>query len=425
MNMTRTVRALCLAVLAMVGLSAQSAGQTMRVHFIDVGQGAATLVEFPCAAMLIDTGGERNPEFNGTDELMHYLDTFFALRPDLHNTLHSLVLTHPHSDHTQGVQAVISKYKVLNALTNGLETGSGRLGQIALQRKVAEAEETPTPDDDIGYQAIWQRDIPKDTGLTNAVIDPISCTDIDPRITALWGQVDHSLDWTTKQLGNGNNHSVAIRVDFGKASLLIAGDLEDTAMPSMIAHYQGSKLLDVDVMTVNHHGSHNGTTDAWLRATTPDYAVIEMGSPERQRPWTAWAYGHPRKDAVERLQRLVAASRPETNVSVASKVKTFVPFKLTRAIYGTGWDGTVILEADTDGRWRPFDEVHGPALLNLNTATVDELIKLPMIGHVRAAAIVQYRNDNGPFQSVDDLSKIQKIKAGTISALRHLVTTGN
>ena len=36
----------------------------MRAHFIDVGQGDATLLEFPCAAVLIDTGGEQNGEFD-------------------------------------------------------------------------------------------------------------------------------------------------------------------------------------------------------------------------------------------------------------------------------------------------------------------------------------------------------------------------
>lgn len=34
---------------------------TMRVHFIDVGQGAATLIQFPCGSVLVDTGGERYP----------------------------------------------------------------------------------------------------------------------------------------------------------------------------------------------------------------------------------------------------------------------------------------------------------------------------------------------------------------------------
>src|SRR5258708_4434000 len=95
--------------------------QTMRAHFIDVGQGAATLIEFPCPAILIDTGGESNGEFDSTPALMDYLDTFFRRRTDLGSTFASIILTHPHIDHTRGVPDVIGKYKILNAVTNGLE----------------------------------------------------------------------------------------------------------------------------------------------------------------------------------------------------------------------------------------------------------------------------------------------------------------
>src|SRR5262245_63399116 len=97
----------CLVVVAaacvLFDVSVSGAPDAMRVHVIDVGQGAATLVEFPCAAILIDTGGERFPadpwltaQFDSTARLMSYLRKFFAGRPDLKNQLALLVLTHPH-----------------------------------------------------------------------------------------------------------------------------------------------------------------------------------------------------------------------------------------------------------------------------------------------------------------------------------------
>src|SRR5262249_30129074 len=155
--------------------------QTMRVHVIDVGQGAATLVEFPCAAMLIDTGGESNGDFNSTDELTQYLDDFFSRRSDLNRTLHSLVLTHPHIDHTRGVPSVLRQYRVLNAVTNGSTArASGSSQQIALQNKAAAGEETQDTSDDIGFFAATAGAIPRDRGVTNSVIDPISCPTVDP-----------------------------------------------------------------------------------------------------------------------------------------------------------------------------------------------------------------------------------------------------
>src|SRR4051794_32378866 len=56
----------------------------MRAHFIDVGQGASTLLEFPCGAILIDTGGQDD---DSSVALGRYLTEFFRRRPDLSNTL--------------------------------------------------------------------------------------------------------------------------------------------------------------------------------------------------------------------------------------------------------------------------------------------------------------------------------------------------
>src|SRR5712692_11496577 len=94
-SLSRFVLLACVSLAAWLFSSSAVIAQSMRIHLVDVGQGASTLIEFPCAAMLIDTGGESNKDFDSTKSLMEYLNTFFEGRPDLKSTLHSLVLTHP------------------------------------------------------------------------------------------------------------------------------------------------------------------------------------------------------------------------------------------------------------------------------------------------------------------------------------------
>ena len=61
-------------------------------------------------------------------------------------------------------------------------------------------------------------------------------------------------------------------------------------------------------------------------------------------------------------------------------------------------------------------------LINLNTASAHDLEVLPGIGPSLAAAIVSYRDDNGPFDSVDGVDKVPGIGARTLDAIRSLVT---
>src|SRR5664279_6646520 len=61
------------------------------------------------------------------------------------------------------------------------------------------------------------------------------------------------------------------------------------------------------------------------------------------------------------------------------------------------------------------------AAVNINTATKEELDALPEIGPVKAQAIVDYRNANGPFKTPEDIMKVSGIKEGTFAKVKGMI----
>ena len=332
----------------------------MRVHFIDVGQGDASLIEFPCAAVLIDTGGESNDDFDSSIELFSYLGQFFSRRTDLNNRLSSLILTHPHKDHTLWVPEVLERYQPKNIVTNGQEKGSGKDGQIAAHEYSYGPDRTKDTADDIPFNLITIDELPDSAGLTNKIIDPINCGEIDPVITILWGQVmTKGREWNKKEFNDPNNHSLAIRIDFGKATILWTGDMEKQSLDDLVTRYTKTEVLDIDVYQVSHHGSKHDTTEDFLLAMTPEIAVISMGPSNRKSSFTAWQHGHPRERVVNLLNRYVQGERKNTRwFPVAYGQKAFKSMKIKKAIYATGWDGDVVLEATNEGLWSVIESTN-------------------------------------------------------------------
>ena len=64
----------------------------------------------------------------------------------------------------------------------------------------------------------------------------------------------------------------------------------------------------------------------------------------------------------------------------------------------------------------------GASKVNINTASVEELMQLPGIGEAKAKMILDYRTQNGAFQKVEDIMKISGIKEGVYNKIKENIT---
>lgn len=332
-----------------VSFSAAPGPGRMFVHYVDVGQGAGAILEFSCGVIVVDAGGGGG--VNGDQMFADYLASFFATRPYLDNTINTIFLSHPHADHIDGVDLVLPRsgdgtFKILNVVDDGLE------GDRASLKKQTEFK-TRAKAAGAGYTGVLVEEQYTLTGVTSGAVDPLSCEDVDPVITAFWGGLpDRAGQGEYKDI---NNHSVVVRVDFGLASFLFVGDLEDQGARDMLELYSGNPgVFDADVYLVSHHGAAQETTDLMLQEISPKIAVISMGTPEESK---TVEYGHPRLATLAALQEdpsIVSEPHPagdHLQLGSPGADDDFIEAPISKAIYGTGWVGTVVIEATSAGEY--------------------------------------------------------------------------
>jgi len=350
---------LCVLVLVLLGGPARAA--TMTAHFIDVGQGAATILEFSCGAVLIDSGGEqRNGVFEGREKFEDYVRKFFTDRPQFEGKFGLIVLSHPHQDHIWFVSslknsvgdyptaAVVDNAKRFFPLSNNNQK---KLRDWALENAI--------------HLGVVVDDI-SDDGITDGAMDPFDCSGVDPKFSAIWGRTVPEPDhWSSEAFHNPNNHSVVLRVDFGAASFLLLGDLEKAGELDMTVKYDGSDMLEVDVVQASHHGAENGTSQLLLDMSTPKLIVVPVGNLDRKyKPFSAWDHGHPTSSAMARFVDKVTCTRAPKTIKIASDSEPdpseVESMQIEKAIYLTGYDGDLRVIADSNGTY----EIESDAGLN-------------------------------------------------------------
>ena len=101
----------------------------VAVHYINVGQAAAALLEFDSGLIMIDAGGEDTSDHPSAEvyrkHLVDYITKVFAEHPTWNNTIEGLIISHPHIDHTMLIMDVLKNFTVHTLIDNGAECGSG------------------------------------------------------------------------------------------------------------------------------------------------------------------------------------------------------------------------------------------------------------------------------------------------------------
>lgn len=220
---------------------------TFAVHYIDIGQGDATLVVCDGASLLIDGG---KPEKSNT--IVAYLRKLNI------DSLDYMVCTHADEDHVGGLSGALSVMSVKNIFAPNTEK------------------------DTKAYQNFKNKAAAQNTEIQHPVCG--NTFELGSSTAQFVGPVSEN----TSEV---NNTSLVLKIAYGNTKFLFTGDAEREEEQDIInAGYD----IGADVLKVGHHGSRNSTSYLWLREIMPQYAVISVGKDN--------SYGHPTEEVLSRLR---------------------------------------------------------------------------------------------------------------------------
>lgn len=219
----------------------------LKVHFIDVGQGDSTLIEYQNEFMLIDAG----PDSSGTRIQKYLYDNNVS-------GIKYLVLTHPDSDHIGGADVIVTKFDVEKILMSSYINDSD--DYMHLLEAIGSKEYS------------WE--IPSEG-------EEFALGDV--KITIL----------QSKDYVDANNSSICLRVDYDDTSFIFTGDSEETAENDMLA---SNADIEATVYQVGHHGSYTSSSQQFLDKMHPQYAVISCGVDN--------VYSHPHQETIDKLREM-------------------------------------------------------------------------------------------------------------------------
>lgn len=217
----------------------------LKVHFIDVGQADAALVQCGSMNMLIDGG-------NAADSNVMY--TYLKKNGVTH--LDYVIGTHAHEDHIGGLSGALHYATVGTVYCPVTSFDSKAFNNFV---KSVEAHGTTIQVPSVGTSF--------SLGSANVRILAVNTT------------------------SDTNNSSIVLRITYGSTSFLFTGDAEAEVEQALV---NSGANLQSTVLKVGHHGSETSTGYLFLRSVMPQHAVISVGKGN--------TYGHPTEEVLSRLR---------------------------------------------------------------------------------------------------------------------------
>ena len=261
---------------------------TLRVTFLDVGQGDATLLELPDGQTILIDGG---PAYRRLDMGRAVIGPYLWNR-GIHRIDH-VVATHPQWDHVGGLPWLLQTFDVGEYWSNGVSRSKAFYKRLQTAVQEAELEEQI-----IGAGS----DILASGPCSLSVLSPFS------REISLTSVSTHDISGTEL-----NNRSLVTRLDCGPHSFVFTADAERQALEPLQHMLQG---YSAKVVKVPHHGAKSSLHQGWVNQIDAQAVVVSVGSHNR--------YGH-----------------PASEVMAAYEVRR-IP------MYRTDRDGAIIIEGSLD-----------------------------------------------------------------------------
>lgn len=242
------------------------APQQLEVLCMDVGQGDGALLRMPDGTVCLIDGGSSSESGLWEQQISQTLK-YYGIR-----TVDAVLLSHADQDHISGIAGFLEAYEP------GV-TGENIHG-ITLKQLIL----PPTADVE-DFAAL--RMAARKHGIG------ICCMERDMALAGAGWRLTALAPQSEDLSGDRNEDSLVLLLQYGSFRMLFTGDLEGAA-EQQLAKSAGDALR-ADVLKVGHHGSANGSSEAFLLQVQPAAAVISCG--ERNR------YGHPAAETVERLKK--------------------------------------------------------------------------------------------------------------------------